>query len=154
MPTKKYIVRLISEEREYLQSIVRAGRTAAYRRTHAQILLKADSGMEGPAWIDAQIAEAMDLDPSTVANLRRRLVEEGIEAAVGRKKLERPCRPRKLDGVGEAHLIATACSKPPDGRARWTLQLLADRMVELKLVEGISREAVRRTLKKTRSNRT
>jgi transposase len=117
----------------------------------AQILLKADVGEGGPGWTDARIAEAFDVGLSTVHRQRQRLVEEGLEAALARKP-SRQARPRKLDGEKEARLIAVACAKAPEGYARWTMRLLADRLVELKVVEAISDETVRRTLKKTRSS--
>ena len=144
----KYVVRLSSEEREALEILVKSGKGAADNRLRAQILLKADVGPEGPGWADVRIAEAFEVGPSTVHRLRQRLVEEGLDAALLRKP-SRQARPRKLDGEKEARLIAVACAKAPEGRARWTMQLLADRLVELKVVDRISDETVRRTLKKT-----
>jgi hypothetical protein len=144
---KKYIVRLTSEERRHLQAMVRKGKLAAYRIKHANILLAAD--VEGPGWPDARIAEAFSCHPRSVENVRRRFVLEGLAAALERKKQARPSRQRKLDGDGEAQLIALACSKPPEGRDRWTLQLLADALVRLEVVDSICDQTVRRTLKKT-----
>ena len=144
---KKYIVRLTADEREGLQQMVSKGRGAAYKIKHANILLLADA--DGPGWSDERIAEAASCCPATVANVRRRLVERGLEGALARKKQKHPSRLRLLDGEGEAQLIALACSEPPEGRARWTLHLLADKLVELQVVESISHETVRSTLKKT-----
>ena len=108
----------------------------------------------GPAWDDARLAEAVEVSTDTVARVRQRFVEQGLEAALVRKKQQRPSRPRKLDGRAEARLIALACSQPPDGRARWTLKLLADRLVELEVFDAVSDETVRRVLKKTSCGRT
>jgi len=144
---KRYIVRLTAQERRGLQDMVRKGRAAAYKICHANILLLADA--DGPAWTDERIAEAASVHLCTVRNVRERFVEEGLEAAVARKKQCRPSRQRLLDGEKEAKLIALACSEPPQGRARWTLHLLADKMVELRVVESISHETVRQALKKT-----
>ena len=146
---KKYVVRLTSEERMTLQRLVSVGKAAARRILHARILLAADQGPEGPAWKDDQIAQGLSAHPRTIANVRQRLVEQGLEAAVDRKKQERPSRGRKLDGKAEARLIAMRCGEPPEGRMRWTLHLLADKMVELKIVDSVSYETVRRVLKKT-----
>jgi transposase len=150
---KKYIVTLTAEERQRLNELVTSGRAAAKRLAHARILLKADAAAGGPAWPDDRIAEALDVSTATVGRVRQRFVEEGVEAALVRKKQDRPSRDRKLDGRGEARLIALACSEPPAGRAAWTLQLLADRLVELKVVDSVCDETVRRVLKKTRSSR-
>src|SRR6185295_15498156 len=105
----------------------------------------------GPGWTDERIAEALEVSTDTVARVRQRFVEEGADAALGRKKPAKPSRPRTLDGRAEARLIALACSAPPDGRKRWTMQLLADELVELEVVDAVSDETVRRTLQKTRS---
>ena len=107
----------------------------------------------GPAWTDDRIAEAVEVNVATVERVRRRFVEQGLEAALVRKKQDRPSRPRKLDGHGEARLIALACSEPPPGRCDWTLRLLADKLVELDIVESIATETVRQVLKKTNSSR-
>ena len=148
---KKYIVTLEPEEREVLQQLIRKGKGAARRLTHARILLKADSSAGQTGWTDEQIAQALDVHASTVANVRRRLVEEGLDAALN----PRPGghRRRKLDGDAEAHLIALVCSQPPQGHQRWSLRLLASRMVELQYVDSVSHETVRQTLKKTSSSR-
>lgn len=150
---KKYKVTLTAEERNSLQGLIAAGKAAALKLTHARILLKADAAAGGPAWTDARIAEALEVDVTTVERLRQRFVEQGLDAALGRKKQERPSRPRTLDGKAEARLIALACSAPPQGRVRWTLRLLADKLVELEIVDTVSTETVRRTLKKTNSSR-
>ena len=144
---KKYVVRLTTEERSDLEAMVKKGKAAAYKVKHANILLTADVG--GPAWPDRRIAEAFSCHPRNVENVRRRFVLEGLVAALERKKQIRPSRERKLDGDGEAKLIVLACSKPPDGRDRWTLKLLADALVQLEVVDSISDQTVRRTLKKT-----
>lgn len=144
---KEYIVRLTAQEREGLEQMVSKGRAAAYKIKHANILLLADA--DGPGWSDERIAQALSCCPATVANVRRRLVERGLKGALARKKQEYPSRARLLDGGGEAQLIALACSEPPEGRARWTLHLLADKLVELEVVQSISHETVRSTLKKT-----
>jgi transposase len=149
---KKYVVRLTDEEREELAAMAKKGRAAAYKIRHANILLKADA--DGPGWTDERIADAFGCHPRTVENVRRRCVLEGLEAAIVRRKQKKLSRERKLDGKGEARLIAIACSEPPDGRDRWTLELLAGELVRLKVVGSISDQTVRRTLKKTRSSRT
>jgi transposase len=144
---KKYIVRLSAEEREKLDVLVNKGRVAARKRRHAEILLKADQGEYGSAWNDRKIAEAFNIGRCTVERVRQRLVEEGMEAALNERQKSRH-RSKKIDFDHEARLVTLACSKPPDGRVRWTLKLLADRMVELEYVESLSAEAVRKTLKK------
>ena len=146
---KKYIVTLNDEERLSLSALTSSGKAAAKRITHARILLKADAAGGGPAWRDADIALALDIDVRTVERVRERFVERGLEAALSRKPQDRPSRSLVLDGDAEARLIALACSRPPEGRARWTLRLLAGRLVELEVVEAVSHETVRRTLKKT-----
>ena len=148
---KKYRVSLSGEEREELRGLVSRGRAAAYRQTHARILLLSDENQaEGPM-MDREIARVLQVGTATVERVRRRWVEEGVEAALGRRQqLKR--RPKKLDGSGEAHLIALACSTPPEGRVNWTLQLLADGLVEREIVESISADTVGRTLKKTDSS--
>lgn len=145
---KKYIVRLSDAERQHLTALISKGKTAAYKIRHAQILLKADA--EGPAWTDARIAESFSVSVNTVLNVRQRLVEQGLEAALNRKPQAHPSRRPVLDGAGEARLIALRCSAPPTGHARWTLRLLADQAVALEMVEAISHETVRQALKKTR----
>jgi len=150
---KKYKVTMTAEERDFLQELIAAGKAAAKKLTHARILLKADAAPGGPAWTDARIAEALEVHVNTVERLRERFVEQGLAAALGRKRQDRPSRERTLDGKAEAHLIALACSEPPQGRARWTLRLLADKLVELEIVDTVSTETVRRVLKKTNSSR-
>ena len=144
---KKYIVRLSDEERRQLTELIRKGTAAAYKIRHAHILLKADA--DGPAWTDAKIAESFAVSVNTVLGVRQRLVEQGFEAALKRKQPARPSRPPRLDGEGEARLIALRCSTPPAGHARWTLRLLAEQAVALDIVEAISHETVRQALKKT-----
>ena len=153
MPRKKYLVTLTADEREQLAGLLSAGKRSALTRARARILLKADQADGGPAWEDARIAEALDCGVRTVERVRQRFVERGLEEALGRKPQDRPSRERKLDGRDEARPIALACSEPPDGRAAWTLQLLADRLVELKVVDSVCDETVRRVLKKTKSSR-
>jgi len=150
---KKYKVTLTSDERRQLQALIAAGKGAAKKLIHARILLKADAAEEAPGWSDARIAEAVEVSPDTVARVRERFVEQGLEAALVRKKQGKPSRERVLDGRAEAKRVALACSAAPGGRAVWTMQLLADKLVELKVVEAVSDETVRRTLKKTRSSR-
>ena len=146
---KKYRVTLTAEERRGLQELIASGKAAAQKLAHARILLKADAAPDGSGWADDRIAEAVEVSVATVERVRRRFVEHGLEAALVRKPQDRPSRLPKLDGRAEAHLIALACSKPPAGRAEWTMQLLADKLVELRLVDSISDETVRRTLQKT-----
>jgi len=144
---KKFIVRLSVEERSQLEAIVAKGKAAARKLTRARILLKADYSSLGPAWSDQEISAALDLGALAVHRVRRSFVEGGLDGALVRRPL--PRRPRMLDGEQEAHLIALACGSPPAGRCRWTLRLLADRLVELGHVESVSHETIRRTLKKT-----
>ena len=129
--------------------MITSGKAAAQKLAHARILLKADAAPDGPGWTDEPIAEAVEVSVATVERVRRRFVEQGLEAALVRKPQDRPSRLPKLDGRAEAHLVALACSKPPGGRDEWTMQLLADRLVELRVVDSISDETVRRTLQKT-----
>ena len=151
MMVKRYRVRLSEEEQQGLRSLVSKGRAAAYKQTHARILLLCDENQADGAMRDEEIARALKLGTATVERVRRRGVEEGLEAALGRRQqLNR--RQRKLDGAGEAHLIALTCSQPPEGRAGWTLRLLADQLVECEIVDSISTETVRQTLKKTNSS--
>ncbi len=144
---KKYKVTLSDEEREELKQITRTGKSPAYKVTHARILLKADINSDEGGWKDADICEALDIGVSTVERVRRRFVEEGLVAALERKKQINRREPA-LDGEAEAHLIALACGKPPNGQGTWTLRLLAQKMVELDYVESVSHETVRKTLKK------
>lgn len=148
----KYVVRLDADEREQLQALVDEGRGSKSVRTRARILLKADESEPGPAWPDPRVAEFAEVGLSTVHRVRQRFVEEGFEAAVFRKPATGR-QYRKLDGAAEARLVAEACGPPPKGRARWTLKLLADRLVELEIVESIGTTTVHETLKKTNSNR-
>ena len=145
---KKYIVTLTDDERQHLEGLLSKGKAAARTLRHAQALLKADQPV---GWTDADIADAFALSVRTIERLRQRFVEQGLEAALCRKKQDRPSRQPILDGAAEARLIALACSQPPKGRARWTLRLLADQLVELEVVEAVSHETVRQTLKKTRA---
>jgi hypothetical protein len=151
---KKYLVTLTADEREQLTALITAGKAAAKKLAHARILLKADSADGGPAWADEEIAEAVEISTDTVARVRQRFVGHGLEAALVRKKQDKPSRERVLDGAAEAKLIAVACSEPPDERKAWTLKMLADKLVELEVVESVSTETVRRVMKKTRSSRT
>ncbi len=152
---KKYPVILSETEREELKQLIAAGTAPARKLTHARILLKADQSPEGPGWVDEAIAEAVETSQPTVSRVRKRYFEEGLEAALNRRPPNREYR-RKLDGEQEARLIALACSEPPEGQARWSLRLLADKLVELEVVEEeVSyQETVRRILKKTPSSRT
>jgi transposase len=145
---KRYRVTLTPAEREQLANMRRRGRVDARALVHAGILLKADEGSGRGGWTDARIAEALECGTATVERVRKRFVEEGFEAALRPKPTTRTYL-RKLDGKGEARLITLACSDPPEGRSRWTLRLLADRLVALGVVKDISYEAVRRTMKKT-----
>lgn len=147
---KRYIVRLTQEERESLKALVSKGKAAAYKIKHANILLMVDAN--GSNWTDEQTAEAVSCHPNTVARIRQRFVEEGLEAALERKK--RKYVPRVIDGEVEARLIALRYSEPPAGHARWTLRLLADQAVERGIVSAISHETVRQVLKKTISSPT
>ena len=152
MPKKKHHIRLSGEERAQLETIVRKGKANAHRQRHARILLLADThGPEG-GWSDSRIAGAAHTSIPTVERVRRICVEHGLERALEPKDPEREYL-RKLDGKAEAQLIAQSCGPAPEGRARWTLRLLAARLVELEIVDAISHEAVRRTLKKTNSSR-
>jgi len=148
---KQYIVTLTEEERQMLRETVSRGKAAARKLMHARILLKADASLGGPDWRDTRIAEGLEVGRATVERVRKAFVEEGLEAALVPRKSRRQYR-RKLDGDGEAHLVALACSQAPEGRSRWTLRLLADRMVQLEVVDHLSHETVRQVLKKTNSS--
>jgi len=150
---KKYVVRLSPEERETLESLIRKGKRPAAQILRARILLKADISEAGDGWSDGRIVAALDTSLSTVFRTRQRLVEEGFEAVLNRKHSPNSARRRIFDGAAEAKLIALACSPPPKGRARWTLVLLEDKVVELRIVERASDNTIGRTLKKTFSNR-
>ena len=152
MPTKKYRIRLTTDEQQELKALVSRGRTVAYKQTHARILLMSDEAREDGGMKDADISGALGVGLSMVERVRRRCVEEGIESALNRKKQLRR-RQKILDGEREARLIAMACGEPPEGRASWTLKLLADQLVECEIVETISTETVRPVLKKTNSSR-
>lgn len=147
---KRYIVKLDKEERKQLTELVKKEKVAAKKRTYAQVLLLADCGRSGAAWKDEAIAEACRVTARTVENLRKRLVLEGLDAALNRKRQLRLSRQKILDGEKEAKVIALCCGAKPSGHARWTLRLLAERAVELDIVESISHETVRQCLKKTR----
>jgi len=144
---KKYIVRLMAEEKNELENLVKKGKTQVYRIKHANILLAVDA--DGPNWPDHQVAKAYKCHQNTVVNVRQRFVEQGFEAALERKKQQAPSRKRIIDGENEARLISVACSKPPPGCAKWTMQMLADELVALKVVDSVSGQTVWRTLKKT-----
>ncbi len=145
---KCFMVTLSPGERTELRKLLTAGIAPARQLMHAHILLKADQGPDGPALSDTAVARAVESSRNTVARVRQRYMEEGLEAALNRRASRRVYQ-RKLDGAGEAQLVMLACSAPPEGRAHWTLQLLADRLVQLEVVENISDQTVRRTLKKT-----
>ena len=145
---KKYIVELTSEEQKELYELVSKGKAAARKITHARVLLQVDESEAGPAWTAKQISEAFGIHTNTVYGIRQRFVEQGLHAALERKKKDRPSRKRIVDGEVEAHLIALRCGEPPQGRNQWNLRLLADKLVELEIVPGISHETVRQTLKK------
>lgn len=148
----KYVVRLAKEERDELEALVKRGKVAADRRRRAHILLKADAGELGSGLTDQEVANALDVGVATVHRVRQAYVEEGLQDALSRTPTVGN-RPRKLDGEAEARLVAVACSPAPEGRDRWTLELLADKLVELRVVDTIGKECVRRTLKKTTSSR-
>jgi transposase len=150
---KKYVVKLSAEERERLDSLIHTGKHPARTLMKARILLKADAGEAGEGWSDGQIAKALDTSLATIARTRQQLVEEGFDAVLTRKHSPNSARPRIFDGAAEAKLIALACSQPPKGRARWTLQLLEEAVVELNIVARASDNTISRTLKKTLSNR-
>lgn len=144
---KTYLVTLTASERAALSQQLTAGRSPARELAYSRILLKADEGPNGPAWTDADIATALEISTSTVERVRKRFVEAGLDAAIRRRPPHRDYR-RKLDGEQEAHLVALACTSPPVGRRRWTLRLLADKMIELRYVDGVSHETIRQVLKK------
>ena len=152
MPRKQHVVRLTPAERAEVRALVVAGVAPARTQTHARILLKCDAGAAGPRWSDARVAEAVEVSARTVARVRARFAHEGMAAALGRKRPDRVYR-RKLDSAQEARLVAITCTEPPPGQARWSLRLLANRLVDLAVVDGISPETVRATLKKTPSSR-
>ena len=150
---KKYVVRLNGDEREQLVALTRKGRGPAQQLKKARILLKADASEAGEGWSDNQIIEALETSASMVYRVRKQLVEDGLKAVLSRKPRAAPSVPKIFDGEKEAKLIALACSQPPKGRARWTLRLLEDKVVELNIVARASDSTIGRTLKKTFSNR-
>lgn len=152
MRLTKDAVILTESERAGLRTLVGRGTSPTQLLTRARVLLKADQGEGGAAWTDAAIAGALELHPTTVARIRHQFVEEGLDVTRARKRPDR-VDARTLDGAAEAHLVAVACSAPPDGSKRWTLRLLADELVRLEVVEAVSYETVRRTFKQTTSNR-
>jgi hypothetical protein len=149
---KTYVVRLIGEERQQLEVLIRKGKSSARRLLKARILLKADVSEAGEGWSDSRIKEALDASPSMVYRVRKQLVEEGLEAVLSRKQRALPAVPPIFDGEKEAKLIALACSKPPKGYARWTLRLLESKVVELGIVDRASDSTIGRALKKTLSS--
>ncbi len=149
MPAKRYIVTLTENERTQLQALIHKGREHAFRRRRAQILLQVDVGPWGPGRTDTDTAEILGVGVSTVERARRAFMHQGLTAALQPPALDHPRRERRLDGAGEAELIKLACSPAPAGSSGWTLQLLADRLVELQVVDSIGRETVRVALKKT-----
>jgi len=153
MPVKKYIVELTTEERSHLEAIVRKDRVSAYKRRHAEMLLAVDQGPEGPAMKDADVASAFRCRDKTVERLRQRCVEDGIETVLNHGNRGR-YRSTAFDGEAEAHVIALACSEPPVGRSRWTLELLADQAVALRITDSCSKSSVHRLLQKTSSSLT
>lgn len=152
MSVKKYVVRLSGEERQQLETLLRKGKSPARRLLKARILLKADVAEAGEGWSDSRIIEALETSPSMVYRVRKQLVEEGLEAVLSRKQRAMPAVARIFDGEKEARLIALACSKPPRGRARWSLRLLESKVVELGIVDRASDSTIGRALKKTFSS--
>jgi transposase len=145
---KRFMVNLSADERDSLRHLIGAGTAPARKLLHARILRKADQSSDGPGWVDRAIAEAVEVSQPTIARVRRQYVEQGLEAALTRRPPRREYH-RKLSGEQEARLITVACSQPPAGQARWSLRLLADRLVDLEIVEAVSYQTVRRVLKKT-----
>lgn len=148
---QNYAVILTEGERAHLEQLIAAGTAPARKLAHARVLLKADKGPGGPGWVDARIADAVEISQPTISRIRQQFVEAGLEAALNRRAPRRVYA-RKLDGEQEARLIALACGEPPAGHARWTLRLLADKLVELEVVATVSHETVHRVLKKTNSS--
>jgi hypothetical protein len=148
---QKYIVKLTETERSQLKELISSGEASARQIRRAYILLKSDSSVEGPNWGYQAICDAFEVSSLTVYNVRKNYTEGGLKRAILRKKPDRVYE-RRLDGEDEAHLIALACSEPPDGYERWSLRLLQDRMIRLEIVENISHETIRQTLKKTNSS--
>ena len=154
MAAKKFIVELDTTERDRLNALVSKGKAPAKTILKARILLKADVAEGGPGWLDAQIVEALDTNPTMVSRVREQLVTEGLDAVLTRKRRETPPVPAIFDGEAQAKLTALACSAPPEGRARWTIRLLAEHVVERKIVPAAHFNTVGRALKKTTSSRT
>ena len=150
---KKFVVRLTQDERSSLEDLISKGKHPAAMTLKARVLLKADVSETGKGWSDSRIVQALDTSLATVARIRQRLVEEGFDAVLARKHSPNSARKRIFDGTAEAKLIALACSEPPKGRSRWTLSLLEDKVVEMKIVERASDNTIGRVLKKTFSNR-
>lgn len=149
---KKYHVQLTQEQRHQMQELVNAGKAPARKLIHARVLLKADEGEHGPAWTDERISEALEVSPATIQRIRQRFIEHGLDEALNRRpQPERPDK-RIIDGEREAHLIALSCSKAPEGRKRWTMRLLAEKLVQLGYVDQVSHKTVWVTLKKTNSS--
>ena len=151
MPAKKYKVTLTDDERQELTTLVSKGKAAARKITRARILLLADESEAGASWSDDRIVEALGISRRTVERTREQCVESGLEVALNHKRTQRP-QTKRLDGEAEARLVQLACSEVPDGRERWTMRMLADKLIKLEIVETISDETVRTTLKKTNSN--
>ena len=149
MPSKRYPVILDQSQRDYLLALIASGTESARKFTRGRVLLKADEGEFGPAYADKEIKEAIEVSIPTIERVRKTFALEGLTAALTPKKRLKPPRPQKFDGEKEAHLIALACSPAPEGYSRWTLRLLAERMVELNHFSSLSHETIRRTLKKT-----
>ena len=150
MPTKRYVVTLTADERGQLEALTKAGKRSVRTVTRARVLLLADQGDGGPGWEDRRVAEALGCGHRTVERVRERFVTAGLDAALTHKAQDKPSRTPVLDGKAEARLVALACAATPDGRKAWTLRLLADKLVELEVVDAVSHETVRRVLKKTR----
>ena len=146
----KHRVHLSEQQRQDLSKRIASGHGSARELAHSRIILKADEQPGGPGWRDEEIARALDVSVATIERVRRRFATHGLDGAVRRKRPDRVYA-RALDGEAEAHLVALSCSEPPEGRSRWSMQLLANRLVELRVVEAVSDETVRRTLKKTRT---
>jgi transposase len=145
----RYRVTLTQQERKELEALTRCGKTHARRFIHARALLLCDAGDDGPAWNVADVAKALGVTSRTIEHLKKRFVEDGLEAALERKPREKPPREVTFDGAFEARLIALACSDVPEGRQRWTVRLLADKVVELNIAPSVSHMTVQRVLKKT-----
>jgi len=152
MRRKEYLIQLTSEERSWLKAVITRGKAPAYEIRHANIMLLADTC--GPAWPDEKVAQALSVNINQVGRIRKRFSEQGLTAALRRKKQDHPSRLPKFDGAAEARLIALSCRQPPEGYSRWTLKLLADKAVELEIVDSVVPETVRQTLKKTNLNHT